>query len=86
MTLLHTRGAQKSKGEAMAKATCLVVVTGGVAYYYHAEHVDCTVIDLDNIKAGDEPVPVPAGIGYEALLEQAELEQGTHYTLFEVKA
>ena len=62
------------------RAIALVTVSGGVAETFTPEHVDARVIDLDNIKAGDDPVELPRGIGFEALVEEAFLEAGTHYT------
>ena len=61
------------------KAICLVVVMGGVAYTYHPEHVDCQLVDQDNIAAGDPPTPLPRGIGFETLVKNAKLIEGEHY-------
>lgn len=61
------------------KAIALVVVRGGVADVYAPEHVDVRVVDLDNIKAGDDPEPLPQGVGFEVLADWATLEPGLHY-------
>ena len=62
------------------KVPVLVCVKGGVAYTYEPEHVDCRVVDEDNInERGDGPIVLPRGIGFEQLVEDAELTEGTHY-------
>lgn len=61
------------------KAICLVVVAGGVAEEYTPEHVDCRIVDCDNIGAGDEPAELPRGMGFEALVERAGLTEGEDY-------
>jgi hypothetical protein len=61
------------------KAICLVVVDGGVAYTYAPEHVDVQLIDLDNIDAGDPPTVLPRGVGFEKLVEEAGLSEGTYF-------
>jgi hypothetical protein len=59
------------------KAIALVVVMGGVAEEYAPEHVDCRIIDLDNITGPGDPIPeLPAGMGFEELAERAGLEVG----------
>jgi hypothetical protein len=58
------------------KAICLVVVSGGVAECYEPEHVDCRIVDLDDLGAGGKSVCLPAGIGFEELAERAGLENG----------
>ena len=58
------------------KAICLVVVSGGVAECYEPEHVDCRIVDLDNIRAGDPAAELPRGVGFEELAERAGLEYG----------
>jgi hypothetical protein len=62
------------------KAICLVVVDSGVAYDYTPLHVDCRIIDRDNIEAGDEPVELPRGVGFEKLVEEAGLSEGADFT------
>ena len=61
------------------KAIALVHVQGGVAYTQAPDHVDIRTIDSDNIKAGDPPVELPRGIGFEKLVEFEGLEEGKHY-------
>lgn len=61
------------------KAIALVVVRGGVAEVYAPEHVDVRVVDLDNIESGDDPEPLPPGIGFEELAEGAGLEPGKDF-------
>lgn len=65
------------------KAIALVVVSGGVAYEYAPPHVDCRVVDRDNIEAGDGPIELPAGIGYEELAKEAGLDVGTDVVFVE---
>ncbi len=62
------------------KAIALVVVSGGVAEVYEPEHVDVRVVDLDYIAAGEEPCFLPAGVGFEALVERTDLVEGKDYT------
>lgn len=62
------------------KAIALVTVSGGVADVSAPEHVDVRVVDLDNIEAGDGPTELPRGIGFEALVAEAGLEEGKDYT------
>ena len=61
------------------KAIALVVVLGGVAYTYAPDHVDVRIIDLDNIRDGDDPEPLPRECGFEELVNKAMLEAGTDY-------
>lgn len=56
------------------KAIGLVVVLGGVAEVHAPRHVDIRVVDIDNIKAGDEPLELPAGVGFERLVKDACLD------------
>ena len=56
------------------KAIALVVIRCGVAEVYEPRHVDVRVVDLDNIKAGDGPGELPAGMGFEALCRRAWLD------------
>ena len=58
------------------KAICLVVVSGGVAECYEPAHVDCRIVDLDDLRAGGKPVSLPAGIGFEELAQRAGLTNG----------
>lgn len=63
------------------KAICLVVVSGGVAYTYHPLHVECQVVDQDNIRdAGEGPTELMRGVGYEQLVIDAGLEEGVDFT------
>jgi len=68
------------------KAVCLVVVSGGVAECYEPAHVDCRIVDLDNLRAGDKPVSLPASIGFEALAKRAGLKNGRDVVIAPVKA
>ena len=54
----------------------LVVVDGGVAETYVKGDVDVQVIDRDNIRCGDT-MTLPANIGFEALVHQADLDDLT---------
>lgn len=63
------------------KAVCLVVVSGGVAECYEPRHVDCRIVDLDDLAAGGKPVGLPSGIGFEDLAVEAGLLNGTHFTM-----
>lgn len=53
------------------KAIALVTVCGGVAEAFAPEHVDCQIVDVDNIKAGDQKTVLPANIGFEELAAEA---------------
>lgn len=64
------------------RAICLVVVRGGVAEVYAPEHVDCRVVDLDDAEGWHGPhIPntLPRDIGFEALVAEADLIEGTDY-------
>lgn len=61
------------------KAICLILVRGGVAYPVAPPHVDCRVIDRDNIEAGDYPVALPRGVGFETLVEEHGLIERIDY-------
>lgn len=63
----------------MEKAAALIVVSGGVAEAVAPEHVDVRIIDCDNIEAGDELEELPRGVGFEHLVEQAELRVGRDF-------
>ncbi len=63
----------------MDKAIALVVVTGGCAEAYEPEHVDVRVIDLDNVKAGDDVVKLPRDVGFEKLVDDAGLVAGIDF-------
>ena len=54
----------------------LVVVKGGMAEILEQEPTCIRIVDLDNIKAGDPPVDLPAGIGFEELVKKAGLGEG----------
>jgi hypothetical protein len=56
------------------KAIALVTVYGGVAEVCEPQDVDVRIVDLDNIKAGDPPVDLPAGRGFEELCTEAGLD------------
>lgn len=59
----------------MKRSPVLVHVVGGVAEVYaNLSEVDVRVVDVDNIKAGEGPVELPVGCGFEALCEEAFLE------------
>jgi hypothetical protein len=55
----------------MKNRPAIVLVSGGNAYAYESEGVDVRIIDLDNIKAGDGKVKLPADRGFEALVHNA---------------
>ena len=57
------------------KAIGLVVVRKGVAETYAPRHVYVAVVDLDDIGAGDPRPELPPGIGFEALVKSAGVEQ-----------
>jgi len=61
------------------KAICLVVIRQGVANTYAPQHVNVQIVDLDNIEAGDGPVELPEGMGFEVLVKEANLEENTDY-------
>ena len=61
------------------KAIALVVVDRGSVDVYEPNHVDVRVVDLDNIKQGDDPTPLPPGVGFETLVLAAELVEGEDY-------
>lgn len=53
------------------KALVLVTVYGGVAEAYNDEKSQVFVVDIDNIKMGDEKAVLPAGVGFEELVDAA---------------
>lgn len=61
------------------KAIALVVVRNGMAEVYAPENVDVRVVDLDSIRNGDDPEPLPQDIGFDDLVSEAGLEAGIHY-------
>jgi hypothetical protein len=61
------------------KAICLIVVHGGVSEVFTPKHVDCQVIDLDDIDEGGDPQSLPRGVGFEKLVRDAALEEGTDF-------
>ncbi len=62
------------------KAIGLVVVSQGSAYLYSPEHVDLRLVDLDNQEArGDPPTELPKGVGFEKLVEDAEVEENVRF-------
>lgn len=63
------------------KAIGLVVVSGGVAEAYTPLHVNVVIVDVDNIEAGDDPVELPAGVGFEALVKLAGVEEFVKFPL-----
>ena len=42
----------------MTKPKLLIHVVGGIAYWTADSGVDVVLVDADNIKAGDPPVPI----------------------------
>jgi len=60
----------------MTPAIGLVVVDGGVAYVAEPAHVRIEIVDLDNIRAGDKPPVLPAGVGFEELADRSGLIRG----------
>jgi len=70
-----TQGIRKDGIVKSVKARGLIVVNGGAAYDYMPPHVDVRIIDVDNIKAGDEKVKLPVGVGYEHLVNQAGIRE-----------
>ncbi len=60
-------------------ACCLVVVSGGVAYTYQPEHVDCRTVDLDMNENGGKLVLLPRGIGFEELAREAGMRAGQDF-------
>jgi hypothetical protein len=57
----------------------LVVVSGGIAQDYAPPHVDIRIIDIDNIKAGDEKAELPRDVGFEELVKTAGVEEFVTY-------
>ena len=57
------------------KAIGLAVVRKGVATVYAPRHVYVAVVDLDDIGAGDGRTMLPPGVGFEALVKSAGVEQ-----------
>ena len=62
------------KLKAWKPPVALVVVDGGVACEYEGKGAYVRIVDLDNIRAGDPPVELPAGIGFEDLCAKAHLD------------
>jgi hypothetical protein len=61
------------------KAVCLVVVRGGVADEYSPKHVNCAIVDQDNIAAGEPPYELPRDVGFEKLVKDACLIEGKDF-------
>ena len=59
----------------MIPAIGLVVVSGGEAEEYTPEHVNVQIVDLDNIRAGDDRVKLPSGLGFEHLVAIAGIKE-----------
>lgn len=64
--------------EAMLKAAddylpVLVTVDGGVAYEHDSPGTYTRIVDRDDLRAGGDPVELPAGVGFEALVSDAGL-------------
>ena len=59
----------------------LVVVRGGVAALFSPSHVDLRLVDIDNIKAGDEKETLPMGIGFEKLVSDAGIQEYVTFDL-----
>jgi hypothetical protein len=66
---------QNSTARPVKPAIALVVVRGGVAEVCEPSDVDVRIVDLDDIKAGDPPVDLPAGRGFEKLCAKAGLDE-----------
>jgi len=62
------------KAEKDELAPVLVVVQGGVAEIVEGGHAAAILVDIDNIRAGDPPVDIPRGVGYEALVKKMRLD------------
>jgi hypothetical protein len=62
-------------GRTVKPAIALVIVHGGVAEVCEPQDVDVRIVDLDGIKAGDPPVDLPAGIGFEKRCAKAGLDE-----------
>ena len=62
----------------MKKKRVLIVVEGGVAYYYTEDSsVDVRLVDQDNIKAGDSPEELPEA--FLGMAELADLKEGKDF-------
>ncbi|MFA5375905.1 MAG: hypothetical protein WC455_09200 [Dehalococcoidia bacterium] len=59
----------------------LVVVKGGVAELFSPSHVDLRLVDIDDIKAGDEKVTLPMWIGFEKLVSDADIQEYVTFDL-----
>lgn len=60
-------------------AIALVVVRGGVVEMFTPLHVDVRTVDFNNIQSGDDPTPLPRNVGFEALVQEAALEEGEDF-------
>lgn len=61
-------------------APAIVIVHGGVGEVIEGQGADVRVIDQDNIAAGDPPMSLPRGEGFEALLARCSgLVEGHDY-------
>lgn len=63
------------KLKAWRSPVALVVIKGGAAEILEHEPTCIRIVDLDNIQAGDPPVELPAGIGFEELVKKAGLDR-----------
>ena len=59
----------------------LVVVQQGVAEPFSPEHVRVEIVDIDKVVAGDGPHMLPMGMGFEALVKQAGVEEYVYFDL-----
>jgi len=63
----------------MNKIPVLVVCIGGNVYTYSPEGADVQIVDFDNINRGDSKTVLPAGVGFEDLVEQANAQDGVEF-------
>lgn len=56
------------------KPIAVAIVLGGVVEVF-ARNADVRIVDIDNIKAGDDKVQLPSGIGFEKLVKEANVEE-----------
>lgn len=59
----------------------LVVVKGGVAELFSPSHVDLRLVDIDDIKAGDDKEELPMAIGFEELVDEAGIREYVTFDL-----
>ena len=70
---MNGKNHMKKESVMKKRPVALVVVSGGVATEY-SQDAYVRILDVDNIKAGDGPIDLPKGVGFEELVKDAGVE------------